>query len=126
MQLLNVFIVCPLKYRETNEEAKEYEHFVSYEKCRDYFASMPDAHNQYRYQQISQAIETMKAEYKVDINEIAVDSFQKYAAYQRAYYPRLILQNHAESKKVNGWWPAFKVGVRGMYILHKTNKTVLT
>ncbi len=69
MQLLNVFIVCPLKYRETNEEAKEYEHFVSYEKCRDYFASMPDAHNQYRYQQISQAIETMKAEYKVDINE---------------------------------------------------------
>ena len=124
MQLLNVFIVCPLKYRETNEEAKEYEHFVSYEKCRDYFASMPDAHNQYRYQQISQAIETMKAEYKVDINEIAVDSFhfQKYAAYQRAYYPRLILQSHAESKRVNGWWPAFKVGVRGMYILHKTNK----
>jgi hypothetical protein len=101
MQLLNVLIVCPLKYRETNEEAKEYEHFVSYEKCRDYFASMPDAHNQYRYQQISQAIETMKAEYKVDINEIAVDSFQKYAAYQRSYYPRLILQSHAESKRVD-------------------------
>ena len=117
----DVFIVCPIKYRETNEEAGKYEFFVSYEECRDYFASLPDIHSQHRYQQISQAIETMKAEYKVDINEIAVDSFQKYAAYQKAHYPRLVLGNHVESKKVNGWWPAFKVNARGMYILHKTN-----
>jgi hypothetical protein len=63
----------------------------------------------------------IKPEYKVDINEIAVDSFQKYAAYQKAYYPRLRLQNNTDSKKVNGWWPSYKVGIRGMYILHKTN-----
>ena len=74
------------------------------------------------YQQISQALETVKPEYKVTIDEIAVDSFQKYAAYQKAYFPRLRLQNHADSKKVNGWWPVFKVGARGMYILHKTDR----
>lgn len=64
----------------------------------------------------------MKPEYKVDINEIAVDSFQKYAAYQREFFPRLQLRNDPESKKVNGWWPHFIVNAPGMYILHKTNK----
>lgn len=37
-------------------------------------------------------------------------------------YPRLRLQSHADSQKVNGWWPSFKVGVHGMYILHKTDR----
>ena len=64
----------------------------------------------------------LKPEYKVDINEIAVDSFQKYASYQKAHYPRLRLQNNVESKKVNGWWPSYKVGAHGMYILHKTDR----
>lgn len=116
-----VFIVCPERYRKTNEEAAKYEHFVSYEECRDFFATKGDALNHLRYQQICQALETMKAEYKVDINEVAVDSFQKYSAYQKAYYPRLKPINNSESKKVNGWWPSYSVGVKGMYIIHKTN-----
>lgn len=118
----DVFIVCPERYRDTNAEAMKYEHFVSYEKCREYFSRRTDALGMMWYQQISQALETVKPEYKVTIDEIAVDSFQKYAAYQKAYFPRLRLQNHADSKKVNGWWPAYKVGARGMYILHKTDR----
>ncbi len=117
----DAFILCPIKYRESNDEAAKYEHFVSYEACRDYFGSKGDAHSQLRFQQISQALETVKAEYKVDLNEIAIDSFQKYAAYQREYYPRLRLLNHADSKKVNGWWPSYAVGFKGAYIIHKTN-----
>ena len=118
----DIYIICPEKYRETNEEAGKYEHFVSYEICRDYFSTREDLLGQLWFQQISQALETVKPEYKVDLNEIAVDSFQKYAAYQKAYYPRLRLQNKADSKKVNGWWPSYKVGVHGMYILHKTDR----
>lgn len=117
----DIFILCPIIYRETNVEAAKYEHFVSYEACRDYFAKMPGTLNQLWYQQISQALETMKAEYKVDLNEIAIDSFQKYADYQRQYFPQLKMKNHVDSKKVNGWWPSYSVGVKGMYILHKTN-----
>ena len=116
-----VFVVCPEKYRENNEEAAKYEHFVSYEECRDYFSNNNDVYSRLRFQQICQALETMKTEYKVDINEIAVDSFQKYRAYQEAYYPRLKPNNKAETGKVNGWWPSYLVGVKGMYILHKTN-----
>ena len=116
-----VFIVCPESYRESNEEAAKYEYFVSYEECREYFRLHENAYNRQRYQQICQALETMKAEYKVDINEVAVDSFRKYRAYQEACYPRLKLINKVDSKKVNGWWPSYSVGVKGMYILHKTN-----
>lgn len=118
----DIFILCPERYRQTNEEAKKYEHFVSYESCRNYFADGKDAHSHLWYQQISQALETVKPEYKVEINEIAVDSFQKYAAFQNAYYPRLRLQNNPESQKVNGWWPQYMVGSDSMYILHKTDK----
>ena len=116
-----VFIVCPERYRNTNEEASKYEHFVSYEECRVFFSTREDALNHMRYQQTCQALETMKTAYKVDINEIAVDSFQKYSAYQKAYYPRLKSLNKSDSKKVNGWWPSYSVGVKGMYIIHKTN-----
>jgi hypothetical protein len=39
----DVFIVCPERYRNTNAEAMKYEHFVSYEKCREYFSRRTDA-----------------------------------------------------------------------------------
>ncbi len=120
----DIFIVCPKKYRETNEEAAKYELFVSYEECRDYFASRSDTHSKHRFQQISQAIETMKAEYKVDINEIAVDSFKKYLAYQEIHFPRLKSLNNVNKKTINGWWPFFATGISpNIYIIHKTNKS---
>ena len=84
-----------------------------------------DVYSQLRYQQISQALETVKPEYKVNINEVAADSFKKYRDYQEQNYPALKLRNNAEkidSSRVNGWWPTFYVGVKGMYIIHKTNK----
>lgn len=116
------FILCPERYRETNDEAAKYDHWVSYESCLDYFAKQEDALSMMWAQQITQALETIKPEYKVDINEIAVDSFKKYAEYQRAHYSRLRLQNKPESNKVNGWWPHYVVGIPGMYILHKTDR----
>ena len=116
-----VFIVCPEQYRKNNQEGAKYEYFVSYEECRDLFKSKPDIYSNLRYQQICQALETVKPEYKVDINEIAVDSFQKYSDYQKAYYPRLKLINKIDTKQVNGWWPQFSVGTNELRIYHKTN-----
>lgn len=118
----SVFIICPERYRRTNDEAAKYEYYVSYESCRDYFAKKEDALSLLWSQQITQALETVKPEYKVDINEIAVDSFKKYAEYQRAHYRRLRLRNKPDTNKVNGWWPHYEVGVQGMYILHKTDR----
>jgi len=116
-----VFILCPEHYREINEEAAKYEYFVSYEECKNYFESKDDIYSQIRYQQLEQALKTAKVEYRVDINEIAVDSFQKYRTYQSTYYPRLKSMTKSESGKVNGWWPMYSVGMEEMYIIHKTN-----
>lgn len=120
-----VFIVCPKRYLKSNNEAIKYDYCVFYEDCQEYFSRKEDAHSILWNQQISQAIETMKPEYKVTINEIAVDSFRKYAEYQREHYPQLKLQNHPESNTVNGWWPHFIVPAKGMYILHKTDRDVV-
>ena len=116
----DVFILCPEKYRETNDEAAKYEYFVSYEECREYFAKKKDSLSQIHHQQISQALDTARSEYKVDINEIAVDSLRKYVAYQKAYFPTLDSRNNVKNQKVNGWWTHFGTKVKGVYILHKT------
>ena len=116
----DVFILCPEKYRETNDEASKYEYFVSYEECRDYFARKTDALSKIHLQQIIQALDTARSEYKVDINEIAVDSLRKYVAYQKAYFPTLDSRNNVKNQKVNGWWTHFGTKVKGVYILHKT------
>ena len=118
----DVFIVCPNRYREGNGEAAKYENYVSYEECRDHFAGREDLLDQLRYQQICQAIETAKPEYKVNINETAVDSFARYLKYQRTNFPRLKSLNQTKKKKVNGWWPFFEGAGANIYIIHKANK----
>ena len=118
----DVFIVCPNRYREGNGEAAKYENYVSYEECRDHFAGREDLLDQLRYQQICQAIETAKPEYKVNINEIAVDSFARYLKYQRTYFPRLKSLNQTKKKEVNRWWPFFEGANNDIYIIHKANK----
>lgn len=118
----DVFIICPERYRKGNGEAVKYENHVSYEECRDYFSGKEDAINRLRYQQICQAIETSKPEYKVTINEIAVDSFKRYLEYQDTYFPRLESLNQTKKKEINGWWPFFKGANKDIYIIHKANK----
>ncbi len=118
----DVFMVCPKQYAAGNEEAQKYPNLVTYEECRDYFRSKEDMLNSLRYQKICQALETAKAEYKLNLNEIALDSFQKYAEYQKLHFGRLSLMSKVDSNKVNGWWPQFKTALPNMYIIHKTNK----
>ena len=118
----DVFILCPNKYKQSNEEAAKYqEFFVSYEDCREYFMKADSVHSRLWARQIDQAIEKMKPDYKVDINEIAVDSFKKYLKYQKDNYPGLRSLNQAEKKSVNGWWPMFFGASNDIYIIHKTN-----
>ena len=116
----DVFIICPERYRQSNDEAAKYEHFISYEQCRYYFESNSDIISQIRFRQISQALETAKREYKIDINEVAVESFKKYAEYQQMFYPALIFKNNTQERKINGWWPQFGTTVKGRYTIHKT------
>ena len=115
----DVFIVCPEKYRNSNAAAKEYDSYVAYEEIYAYFKAVDSAESA-RVQQMKQALEKAKKQSQVQIHEIAVDSFKKYAAFQRQYYPSLDLRNRVQSGKVNGWWPHFAASAPFTYISHKT------
>ena len=118
----DVFILCPEKYHDYNEEANKYDHFVSYEECLEYFSKCKEPLCKLWYEQIAQALDTAKPENKVEINETAVASFKKYAEYQKEHYPRLKLLSKADGKSVNGWWPMFGTGDKNLYVIHKTDR----
>ncbi len=119
----DVFILCPEKYRDSNEEAKKYEHYVCYEKCLEHFSKCEEPLGKLWYEQIAQALDTAKPENKVEINETAVASFKRYAEYQKEHYPRLKLLSKADGKSVNGWWPMFGTGNIDLYVIHKTDRS---
>lgn len=111
-----VFIFCPQKYHDTNEEAKKYENFISYEEFKAYFDVKDNVLSKVRSQQLGQAIERAKKPPEVNVNEAANLFFNKYKAYQQQYYPGLDLRT---SDKSNGWWPHYSTRLGDVYLYHK-------
>ena len=111
-----VFIFCPDKYRQNNSEAKLYEHFLTYEECREYFKGKADTLSLYRAQQLSQAISKAKRPASVTLDKDANAFFRKYCQYQEENYPSLVRVTKETS---NGWWPHYNTNLNGVYIHHK-------
>ena len=78
-QDFRIFIFCPDKYYRNNNEAKLYEHHLSYEECKEYFDSKSDVLSAFRSQQIAQAIVKAKKPAPNNVNEKA-NSFLKQSA----------------------------------------------
>lgn len=111
-----VFIFCPDKYWDNNEEAKKYDHFITYEEFKSYFDAKDDVISKVRSQQLAQAIERAKKPAEVTVNEAANLFFNKYKVYQKQYYPDLDLRT---SEKSNGGWPHYATRLGNAYIYHK-------
>lgn len=111
-----VFIFCPEKYRQSNNEAKLYEHVLTYEECRDFFIEKDDSLSSYRAQQLSQAISKAKRPPSVTIDKDANAFFRKYCQYQEENYPSL---ERVTKETSNGWWPHYNTNLIGVYIHHK-------
>ena len=114
-----VFIVSPQKYYELDSEAKKYDHFVSYEECRDYLKTKNIPLYQIWLQQFEQAIEKAKKHSSTEFNEDANAFFNKYADYQKSNFSDLDLATNTKSS--NGYWPHFRTKIKDFYILHKAN-----
>lgn len=114
-----VFIVCPAKYYEGNDEAKKYNHFVSYEECREYFVSKEDPVSRMREQQLLQALDKAHRPAQVIIDERANIFFRQYKAYQEDNYPELDLRTSSTS---NGYWAHYSVRLKNAYIYHKIGR----
>lgn len=112
-----VFIICPEKYYQRNEEAQKYEKHIFYEECQKYFSQKKDLLSQIRSQQLNQALEKAKRPSQTILNEKANAFFLKYKAYQQKKYPMLDLRTKENS---NGYWTyyATRFGSQ-IYIYHK-------
>ena len=113
-----VFIVCPQKYYDADDEAKKYEHFVSYEECAEHFRKSTDSMSNIRYQEVMQAISKAKRPPQVTINEDANSFFRKYREYQREHFPQLEMRT---KETANGYWVDYRTRFpyQQAYLLHK-------
>ena len=116
-----VFIVSPEKYYKQNEEAKKYDHFVSYEECLKYLKTKNDAISNIWIQQIEQSIEKVKNTAPITKDEKRIACFKKYLEYQERYYPELQKAGNIENVS-NPSWVQYIAEPNNAYILHKTKK----
>ena len=111
-----VFIVCPKKYYEHNDEAKLYEHLLTYEECKKYFETKDDPLSAFRSQQLEQAITKAKKPPTTNVNEKANAFLKQYISYQKENYPSLDLSTKEDR---NGWWTDYRTELGRVYINHK-------
>ena len=111
-----IFIFCPEKYRKNNDEAKLYEHFLSYEECKAFFDSKDDPLSVFRSHQLEQAIKKAKKPYAGNVDEKANDFLRQYIRDQKENYPSLDLSTKEDK---NGWWTDFRIELGYVYINHK-------
>ncbi len=111
-----VFIFCPEKYYQNNDEAKLYEHLLTYEECKEYFDSKNDPLSLFRSKQIEQAITKAKKPSAINVNEKANSFLKQYIHYQKENYPTLDLSTKEDR---NGWWTDYRTELGTVYINHK-------
>lgn len=111
-----VFIVCPRKYYENNEEARKYENVVLYEDIRQHYSIQSTAMANLMIQQIDHAIRKAHRPPQVIINERANAFFKKYSEYRSLNYPGLHLSTKETS---NGYWAHYRVRLKRASIHHK-------
>ena len=116
----DVFIVAPEKYLNDNIEAHKYPNQIKYEDCADYFRKKSDTRSFYKLQQIEFAINKQKNSYQVIEHAAVTDFWGKYIAYQKEHYPHLWLSTSGGSKGSRASWPRYRVHIKGMYMLHKS------
>ena len=110
------YIVCPQKYYDNNEVAREYPYMLTYETIRDYLIQNESQLYYTYYQQISQAIDKARKPAQVVLNEKANSFFCKYKDYQEANYPSLDLRTKRDS---NGYWAQYSTRLGNAYLHHK-------
>lgn len=116
----DVFIVAPKKYLNENNEAQKYPNKVTYEECADYFRSRTDVRSFYKLQQIEFAINKQRNSYQVIEHTAVTDFWNKYISYQQDHYPHLWLSTSGGSKGSRASWPRYRVHIKGLYMLHKS------
>lgn len=108
-------IVAPEKYLSVNKEARKYEHQVTYEQLRRFFADKKDPRSQYKLALIDRAICEQKNGYQWEANPGVVRFCTAMDAYQKKHFPGLPIGTQA-------WWRGYKTLLPNATIVYKANK----
>lgn len=111
-----LFIFCPHKYLELNQEAQKYDYCLEYEEVLRYLKDKNDSISDIRVQQVEQAIQKAKKPASWNINENANMFFKQYVEYMKSNYPQFDLRTKETS---NGWWAHFGTKFGKAFIYHK-------
>lgn len=112
----DIFIFCPQKYIDGNEEAKKYENCVTYEEALSFFENNDDSSSVVWANMLSQAINKAKSPTSVTLNENANAFTVEYKKYIREYYPEIEIRT---KDTANGYWLHVGTIFGNAYIYHK-------
>lgn len=112
----DIFIFCPKKYYDLNQEAKLYENVVTYEEALEYFDNNTSSISKVWSEVISQAIDKAKKPAEINLNESANAFTVDYKNYLREYYPDIDIRT---KDNANGYWLHIGTLFSDAYIYHK-------
>jgi len=115
-----VFIAAPQKYLESDREAKKYPNKVSYEEIRDTLERDP-----FSLAIIETALKKSEGILPSVVDDAVTAFWEAYYTYHGAHAPDLLLHINRGKKGPNATWPDFATKLRGVKILHKSEKGVV-
>ena len=115
-----VFIAAPQKYLESDREAKKYPNKVSYEEIRDTLKNDP-----FSLAIIETALKKSEGILPSVVDDAVTAFWDEYYNYHGEHAPDLLLHINRGKKGPNATWPDFATKLRGVKILHKSEKGVV-
>ena len=116
----SVFIAAPQKYLESDREAKKYPNKVSYEEIRDTLVN-----DLFSHAVIETALKKSEGLLPNVVDEAVTAFWNEYYNYHEEHAPDLLLHINRGKKGPNATWPDFATKLRGVKILHKSEKGVV-
>jgi hypothetical protein len=115
-----VFIAAPQKYLESDREARKYPNKVSYEEIRDALEN-----DLFSLAIIETALKKSEGLLPSVVDDAVTAFWEAYYDYHSEHAPDLLLHINRGKKGPNATWPDFATKLKGVKILHKSEKGVV-
>lgn len=117
-----IILAAPCDYRKEHaaDSNAAYEHFISYEEMRDYFAAHNTPRAEFKKSVIEFALQEKRRGYLVEEDASVTMYWQKLRAYCQQHFPQLILLGDDSPKGSGARWPEFKTALGNVRVVYKS------
>ena len=117
-----VFLAAPQKYYDSNEEAKKYPYYISYESLFSVLKKSKDIRSKYKVHLIESAIERAKTPYQVIKDDAVTLFWDKYIDDVIHLFPDLNINTKKSARGSKSQWPVFHTFDKRVKIRHKSDR----